>query len=605
MELTLAPNPLYDQPQTLNINKVATLIGENGSGKSSILQSVFEERLNKRAHHHLNVVCFSSGQNENYSEKFGIYLKRERQAGRGLGLECLYFDKPWSKLLIFLATATKRSGKVRSFLRERGYVTESAFEGDDQTTYLKCAFKIDKNYVNRVQDALRREENGEVDTLRNTPYFRSLDSFIISFLSNDYGFEQPLRKRTIEIPASRLIDVSFDYPRQAQAGEEGIEAGEANAQAQNTAFDPEVSFFTQAADNDYFIDKQGYKLIFKDGIELNQLSDGEYQLLFLYALIDLFDAPNTLFLFDEADSHLHYKNVEKLWSLLHSIQGHAITTTHLLDSISAKENLIEHLKVVEQGRINEDNKIKQLISRLSVLSRAKSVEFEVCGKLPSIAILDDENDWKIFVKLAERKGHDVTRIESVSPLKKPSSYTCDEDTLGEVKVNWVKALGSSESQIFTRKIFLICDRDEANPNWKPNGVQLAGRTYGELVSSIKWAEGYRVDTFLLAWKRREVKHYLLSFTALSHYNQIDTVNNDRLAAGFHLRSNDAGDNDGIRKLPSDIVKAATHSLINNLTGAEDEKGLCMEKLQAYIDLIPPDEISEDISNMYNFIIGKL
>ncbi|WP_337077274.1 AAA family ATPase [Aeromonas dhakensis] len=605
MELTLAPNPLYDQPQTLNINKVATLIGENGSGKSSILQSVFEERLNKRAHHHLNVVCFSSGQNENYSEKFGIYLKRERQAGRGLGLECLYFDKPWSKLLIFLATATKRSGKVRSFLRERGYVTESAFEGDDQTTYLKCAFKIDKNYVNRVQDALRREENGEVDTLRNTPYFRSLDSFIISFLSNDYGFEQPLRKRTIEIPASRLIDVSFDYPRQAQAGEEGIEAGEANAQAQNTAFDPEVSFFTQAADNDYFIDKQGYKLIFKDGIELNQLSDGEYQLLFLYALIDLFDAPNTLFLFDEADSHLHYKNVEKLWSLLHSIQGHAITTTHLLDSISAKENLIEHLKVVEQGRINEDNKIKQLISRLSVLSRAKSVEFEVCGKLPSIAILDDENDWKIFVKLAERKGHDVTRIESVSPLKKPSSYTCDEDTLGEVKVNWVKALGSSESQIFTRKIFLICDRDEANPNWKPNGVQLAGRTYGELVSSIKWAEGYRVDTFLLAWKRREVKHYLLSFTALSHYNQIDTVNNDRLAAGFHLRSNDAGDNDGIRKLPSDIVKAATHNLINNLTGAEDEKGLCMEKLQAYIDLIPPDEISEDISNMYNFIIGKL
>ncbi|WP_429102231.1 hypothetical protein [Aeromonas rivipollensis] len=389
MELTLAPNPLHDQRQTLHINKVATLIGENGSGKSSILQSVFEERLNKRAHHHLNVVCFSSGQNENYSEKFGIYLKRERQAGRGLGLECLYFDKPWSKLLIFLATATKRSGKVRSFLRERGYVTESAFEGDDQTTYLKCAFKIDKNYVNRVQDALRREENGDVDTLRNTPYFRSLDSFISSFLSNDYEFEQPLRKRTIEIPASRLIDVSFDYPRQAQAGEEGIEAGEANAQAQNTTFDPEVSFFTQAADNDYFIDKQGYKLVFKDEIELDQLSDGEYQLLFLYALIDLFDAPNTLFLFDEADSHLHYKNVEKLWSLLHSIQGHAITTTHLLDSISAKENRIEHLKVVEQGRINEDNKIKQLINRLSVLSRAKSVEFEVCGKLPNIALLNN------------------------------------------------------------------------------------------------------------------------------------------------------------------------------------------------------------------------
>ncbi len=597
MELTLAPNPLHDQPQILNINKVATLIGENGSGKSSILQSVFEERLNKRAHHHLNVVCFSSGQNENYSEKFGIYLKRERQAGRGLGLECLYFDKPWSKLLIFLATATKRSGKVRSFLRERGYVTESVLAGDDQTTCLKCAFKIDKNYVNRVQDALKREESGEVDTIRNTPYFRSLDSFINTFVSNDYEFEQSLRKRTIEIPASRLIDVSFDYPRQPQAGEEGIEAGEANAQAQNIAFDPEVSFFTQAADNDYFIDKQGYKLDFKDGIELDQLSDGEYQLLFLYALIDLFDAPNTLFLFDEADSHLHYKNVEKLWSLLHSIQGHAITTTHLLDSISAKENRIEHLKVVEQGRINEDNKIKQLISRLSVLSRAKSVEFEVCGKLPNIALLDDYNDWVIFTKLAVKKGLDISRLTQVHAIKKTSSCASDTERLGQAKVDWTRGFGASESQLNTTRVFLICDRDEANPNWQQNGVELAGKPYKDLLKTIKWPNGLNSKTYLLAWKRREIKNYLLSYTALEQFGLLEQINGANIAAVDYLNEGDAGDNDSIRRLNA---KDVIDPLINT-----EGIGLDTDKLQAYIDLIPPDEISEDITNMYNFIIGKL
>ncbi len=598
MELILAPNLLHDQPQTLNINKVATLIGENGSGKSSILQSVFEERLNKRAHHHLNVVCFSSGQNENYSEKFGIYLKRERQAGRGLGLECLYFDKPWSKLLIFLATATKRSGKVRSFLRERGYVTESAFAGDDQTTCLKCAFKIDKNYVNRVQDALKREESGEVDTLRNTPYFRSLDSFINTFVSNDYEFEQPLRKRTIEIPASRLIDVSFDYPRQPQAGEEGIEAGEANAQAQNTAFDPEVSFFTQAADNDYFIDKQGYKLVFKDGIELDQLSDGEYQLLFLYALIDLFDAPNTLFLFDEADSHLHYKNVEKLWSLLHSIQGHAITTTHLLDSISAKENRIEHLKVVEHGRINEDDKIKQLISRLSVLSRAKSVEFEVCGKLPNIALLDDYNDWVIFIKLASRAGLDVNRLATVHAMKKSSSYASANETFGKGKIDWLHGLSKIESPLVTTQIFLICDRDEAALDWNAaNGVQVNGQVYRELLNAIQWPRGTRVSPYLLAWKRREIKNYLLSHTALSHHNVLAAINNPDIALRNHLQPNNPGDNDDIRRLNA---KDVIDPLINT-----EGIGLDTDRLQAYINLIPPAEISEDITNMYNFIIGKL
>lgn len=598
MQLTLSPNQLHDQPQTLYINKVATLIGENGSGKSSILQSVFEERLNKRAHRHLNVVCFSSGQNENYSEKFGIYLKRERQAGRGLGLECLYFDKSWSKLLIFLATATKRTGKVRSFLRERDYINESTPEGDDQSTRLKCAFKIDKNYVSRIQDALKREENGEVNTLRNTPYFRSLDSFISTFHSRDYEFEQPLRKRNIEIPANRLIDVSFDYPRQPQAGEDDVEAGEVNAQAQNITFDPEVSFFTQAADNDYFINKQGCKLIFKGGIELDHLSDGEYQLLFLYALIDLFDAQNTLFLFDEADSHLHYKNVEKLWSLLHSIQGNAITTTHLLDSISAKENRIEHLKVVEHGRINEENKIKQLISRLSVLSRAKSVEFEVCGKLPNIALLDDYNDWIIFTKLVIRAGWDISRLAPVHAMKKSSSYATASETFGKGKIDWLHGLSKIESPLITTKIFLICDRDEAALEWNVNdGVQVNGRTYRDLLAAIPWPRGTHISPYLLAWKRREIKNYLLSHTALSHYGVLDQINNGDIAQRNYLQPDNSADNDDIRRLNA---KEVIDPLINT-----EGLGLDTDKLQAYIDLIPPQEISEDITNMYNFIIGKL
>lgn len=596
MELTLSPNPLHGQPQTLYINKVATLIGENGSGKSSILQSVFEERLNKRAHQHLNVVCFSSGQNENYSEKFGIYLKRERQAGRGLGLECLYFDKSWSKLLIFLATATKRTGKVRSFLRERDYINESTFEGDDQSTRLKCAFKIDKNYVSRVQDALKREESGEVNTLRNTPYFRSLDSFISIFHSREYEFEQPIRKRNIEILADRLIDVSFDYPRRPQAGEEGVEAGDVNAQAQNITFDPEVSFFTQAADNDYFIDKQGCKLIFKGGIELDQLSDGEYQLLFLYALIDLFDAPNTLFLFDEADSHLHYKNVEKLWSLLHSIQGYAITTTHLLDSISAKENRIEHLKVVEHGRINEENKIKQLISRLSVLSRAKSVEFEVCGKLPNIALLDDYNDWIIFIKLAARKGLDISRLAQVHAIGKPSSRNDDNEQIGRAKIDWTQSLSKTEAELETQNIFLLCDRDNSNPRWHENGVLLLGAPKDE-VSRIRWPGNRRVQTHLLAWRRREIENYLLSYCALAHFGILDEINSDQLAQGFHLRGGDPGDNDGIRMLD---IKHVVNPLIETQGVGKD-----LAKIDFYINQIMPEEISEDITNMYNFIIGKL
>lgn len=598
MELNLAPNPLHRQVQTLRIDKVATLIGENGSGKSSILQSVFEQRLAGRDHENLKVVCFSSGQNENYSEKFSAYLKRERQAGRGLNLDCFYFDKSWSKLLIFLATAIKRNGKVRSFLVEQEYVNESQPDKDDLSTTFKCAFKVDKNYIARVQDALNREERGEADTLRATPYFRSLESFITNLISREYEFEEPLRKRTVDLTANGLIRVSFDYPRQLQAGDDEAEAGEPNAQAMATNWDPEVAFFTQAADNNYFIDKARCQLVFNNNIELDQLSDGEYQLLFLYALIDLFDSENTLFLFDEADSHLHYKNVEKLWALLHSIQGHAITTTHLLDSISAKENRIEHLKVVEKGRISEDNKIKQLINRLSVLSRAKSVEFEVCGKLPNIALLDDYNDWTIFTKLAARAGLDINRLAVVHAMKKSSSYATANETFGKGKIDWLHGLSKIESPLVTTKIFMICDRDEAALDWNAaNGVQVNGQVYRDLLNVIRWPQGMRVTPYLLAWKRREIKNYLLSYSALAHHHLLGQINNGDIAQRNHLQPNNPGDNDDIRRLN---VKDIINPLINT-----DGEGLDPVKLQAYIDLIPPAEISEDITNMYNFIIGKL
>jgi ABC-type transport system involved in cytochrome c biogenesis ATPase subunit len=587
MEIALAPNQLCTDRQTLTVDKVATLIGENGCGKSSILQSIFDRKLNREDYQHLKIVCFSSGQNENFSSSFSKYLKRERRSGLNLNLECFYYDKTWSKLLIFLATTLKRDGTVRGFLKEYSYITESAENRDDISTTLSASFKVDKAYVSRVQDALKQEERGETETLRSTPYFRSLDSFITSNTGmQEYNFDEPVRKRPISITSETLFSTSFSTRRFEDDEQPMFHE------------DPTISFFSQAADNDYFLDKNSFKLTFANGLELDQLSDGEYQLLFLYALIDLFDSDNTLFLLDEADSHLHYKNVERLWQLLHGISGYAITTTHLLDSIAAKENRIEHLKVVEQGKINEENKIKQLINRLAVLSRAKSVEFEVCGKLPNIALLDDYNDWLIFTKLAERAGNDIARLFTVHAMKRSSSYATANETFGKGKIDWLHGLSKIESPLVTTKIFLICDRDEAVLEWNAaNGVQVNGQTYRDLLSVIQWPAGIQVRPFLLAWKRREIKNYLLSHTALTHHNIIAQINNDSIAPLHHLQANNPGDNDDIRRLN---VKNIINPLVNT-----DDIGLDAEKLQAYIDLIPPSEISEDITNMYNFIIGRI
>lgn len=48
MEIMLPKNTLYDREQNVFFEKVTALIGENGAGKSSILQSVFIILFNKK-----------------------------------------------------------------------------------------------------------------------------------------------------------------------------------------------------------------------------------------------------------------------------------------------------------------------------------------------------------------------------------------------------------------------------------------------------------------------------------------------------------------------------------------------------------------------------
>ncbi|WP_334188366.1 hypothetical protein, partial [Noviherbaspirillum sp.] len=120
MELTLPPNLLFERQQVLKLhNGVATLIGGNGSGKSCILRSIFDAKLNGKDFSDTSVVCFSSGQNEAFTTLFREFLAKERSSNNALDLEGFYFDKTWSKILIFLATTIRSNGRVRQFLRER------------------------------------------------------------------------------------------------------------------------------------------------------------------------------------------------------------------------------------------------------------------------------------------------------------------------------------------------------------------------------------------------------------------------------------------------------------------------------------------------------
>ncbi|QDF29488.1 AAA family ATPase [Halarcobacter anaerophilus] len=612
VSLSLPKNVLHNQSQVLEFDKIATFIGGNGSGKSTILKSIFDEKLKGSTYQDYKIVCFSSGQNESYSKNFGDYLNAERAKRNALNLDCFYYDKLWSMLLIFLATTSKQDGEVRTFLKQKNYIHENDFE-EDESTKLLFDVKVDDTYANIVQQSLEDEAKGKTDVITNKAYFRTLDNFITTLVKEDYEFKESL-KEEIQLDQNKLSRVSFEI-------DEGA------------SFNPKVMFFTQAADNNYFIVKESFELIFEKDekiLHLSDLSDGEYQLLFLYSLIDLFDSENTLFLLDEADSHLHYKNIEKLWQVYFQAQGSIITTTHLLDSIVKAGT--ERLKMIEKGKIEPSTDPYKLLQRLDSLSDLTMMQHKIASMYKNVVLMDNANDWEIFKLLVQRKLSDKKTAKEIEDslseficLSVSSSFHTkgmDINEFGDNKISWVRSFEKALNDSFvkgiptmTKHAFLICDGDEFPKNLikddnYPSEIDSLNFTKKEKSRRKKemakpTSNNNLSKRVLLTWKRREIKHYLLSFTALSTSAK---VINDKLPYMCYLKQNDECDyidkdkkiyNEQLSRIPSDIVKNIIDPYIN-----VDKKGFCSIEAQKYINKIPKEEISEDIVNMYNYLVGE-
>lgn len=609
ISLPLPGNALHTSPQTLEFDKVATFIGGNGAGKSSILKSIFDEKLKPAStlYDEYKVVCFSSGQNENYSERFAHYLNTERSNKRALSLDCFYYDKSLAKLLIFLSTTSNQYGLVRNFLKHNHYVVESEFDEDDSTN-ITFDVKVDKAYTNQVKQAHKDEANGNSDIITNKAYHQTLSNFINTIIDENYDFSEPQELRTIQLSQSTISNVSFETD-------------------EHTSFDSKIMFFTQATDNDYFIVKNSIEIEFlkvaeTEGEEskmlrLEDLSDGEYQLLFLYALIDLFDRENTLFLFDEADSHLHYKNITKLWEVFKGLLGKVITTTHLLDSISKAG--IDKLKVIESGFIQNNNSAFRLTQRLEALSEVQSIQFKLVSMYPNVVLMDHAHDWEIFKILVLKKlGVDDESIKRVELTL--SSFIClsvssgykeeyEKKKFADSKITWLSNFENHFKYLdcCTKNVFMICDRDDYPINLigTPKMPLIVNKHENFIAKKInnKKKENSKSlsSTSLLSWRRREIKHYLLSHTALK--DKVVDINK-KLHPHEQLKANNNGDqdddgkfNNSLAKLSSDLVKRIIDPLVNI-----NEKGFSLEKTQEFVNTIPKDEISEDIVYMYNYLV---
>lgn len=581
MELIVSRNKLHDQEQTISLDSsVLTLIGENGCGKSSILEALFEEYVNSDNY---NTICFSSGQNELFTKIFDKHKWESRRYVKqgNSSIVSFYFNYSWVRILVFFASVLKSEGLVRKFLVQNNYITEREIvdggKKEDISSRLHTRFKVRKSYKNKILREIEKEETGEItpndESLRRSDYNVTLEKILSTFNINftlDDDARQNLRRTQIDLTSTNVYNIFRE-----------------------TTSEKIFSFLSLSTYGwEANFEFKDFELYFNNNFEFKQLSDGEYQLLSIYAIIDLFDSENTIFLFDEIDSHLHFKNLEKLWNLLqNSIYGKVITTTHISDSIL--NNNFSNIKLIQRGKIEHDLTLRELAKRLTNIVGKKKYELQLATRIENIVLVDNEDDWVIFRKLAEKKiDEDTNQVFSkLIPFKRTSSYNNDSEIFGKGKLQFAKDFREqlNGSQIQTKQIFMICDRDKLSKNSIDNEMKV---NIHNDYRDIRNFNG--VHSHLLSWKRMEIENYLISVSMLIEKGKIQDLRNIFPRVNFTV--NDNLDNS------SDIEEYDAKELLHPLYKPD---GFNETELDELVSLIPKEEISEDIVTMYNYLKNNI
>lgn len=600
------------QAQKIHLDKgINLLVGANGSGKSSLLELIFNNPKVSPIR-----VAYSSGVNESFSEIYRPYLEtkikrykkvlfqyaEEIESSHSGSKEdhCYYFDKEWAPFLILAATFLKK-GKLTS-----GWLTNFGLK----LSSLSFTLKFDTTYRNKIKLAFQDNEESTIgfDTSKIHRFLNSLtnDFERLGFeTSTDFIF--PDSDTTFEgtnVLSTELNNYLFDS---------GIfgKSGSSRTLDANIAefFD---SLQVAASGSKPILPLKYVNLIFKNEngkeITLNSLSDGEYQLLTTSALLDLFGNKETIFLLDEIDAHIHPTLVREIWELLASVEGYIVTSSHNMMSLSITE--MNRICFLENGIIlNDFFKKKGVIDSLFGGFFTTPVVNSLFYSCKNIIIMDGLDDWIIFKRLCEKQGKDFTEIEESSVFVSKNSSSTKPGGLVELfqpKIDWVnnfissvKNLNLANDKIKLKNFILICDRDDVETSDQDELYYKGGNT--------RPVNRYVGKIHKIVWNRRCIENYLLSKAAREAYTP--DLDQEYIKTHWKVRDSDItqyGQNkvlksflgyvknhmaifsdsehygEGTKRIMS--CKAMIHSYVF------DESGLNEQKLSNYISSMEKEDI---------------
>ena len=586
MTINIPAYKYIQNEQNINFSNgnICTLIGENGSGKSTILESIFNKYIEEDGK---KVICFTSGQNELF---YSIFDKHKQQSNKFKPdenniINSFYFDYWWVRFLVFFAVTIKRNGKVKQYFDEKNY--------DLSSLLIDFKFRVRQPYINQIKNELERESNGEfaIESKRRTIHYNLLLKLINKKINPNYDFDEinnNIVKRTLSLNITEARNIF---------------GNEAN----------KIFTFLSHATMGWLsnIDIESCDLYLQQNseeLEFEQLSDGEYQLLSIYALIDLFDSGDTIFLLDEIDSHLHFSNINKLWNILKTINGKVITTTHISESIL--NNDFNSISYIEKGKIVNNLVPKKILEKISNVVNQEKFLYKVCSKIENLVLIDDEADWEIFKYLVFQKiGEEAVNIlKNITPIKETSNWNFEGNIFGGAKMEFVANIKeySHNNTVSLKNIFMICDKDdynEANIN-----LTLECKKTDKIrpyLDRIECFNSGQTKSYLLSWGRREILHYLLSYSMLKEYNELDNLEAIIPYVSEQYIDKNFDDDANLKTATKEKVKFIKCLMLLDNGDISADNWTDYEKMKTLIGKIPPNEISEDVVKMYEFIKNKI
>ncbi len=580
MNIKYSPNKISNEDKEITLDsKITTLIWENWSWKSIILEQILNNYFNDEKKF---VISYSSWLNESFTKILEKHIENFNSSLTEYWvwkkLKSFYFSSNRAKILIYFACILEK-WKTKEYMDKHEFL---------KWKKLRFNYSIKNNtYKNFMLKAAELDRLWE-KSLITSNFHKNLTVFIWTsdvLKAQEIDYTKTLSFKFLNLNNNEIKNI-FEIPKEIE--NEFWENITLIKEEWKKIRNKELLSFLWIL-FEYLADIDIVKL-FIWGSNLNDLSDWEFQMLVIYSLIDLFDSDDTIFLFDEIDSHLHFDNINLLWSTLKLIEWKVITTTHIPDSIINTD--IKQIKLVKEWIIDNKSLPESIIKRLDNISQSNFYAKKLSSKIKYIVLVEDESDWFIFIELLkikiwENKVNDL--LEKIDFIKCSSWYDTHNQRFADNKKKWVEEYNSINwKSVLTEKIFFLCDRDNLPINSICNKSLV-------LVTWEKQKFWNKKDVFVLSWRRKQIENYLLSYNLLNNVWKLNEINKN-LIEKFQIKQLENNDNKWVQDLEiKDIIKILY----------SDDNWIDYSKLWTLIKLIPPEEISEDIGKMYDFIISRI